>query len=175
MKSCAKCSETKPLSEFYAEKRSPDGKRAQCKECDRKRVVAYKTGLTPEEWERRKAQRRASRKKPTRDWQLYRRIFYRAKGLVHSARVRAAKRGVPFDLDQHVEEIQARIENGVCEMTGEPFDLISVRSFDSPSIDRIAAGGGYTYDNIRIICYGMNCAVGTWGLDRLKQAMKRIM
>ena len=33
MKKCSKCSQVKPLSEFYAEKKQSDGKRSQCKTC----------------------------------------------------------------------------------------------------------------------------------------------
>jgi Bacillus phage endonuclease len=33
MKRCSKCKELKELSEFYSDKRKPDGKVAECKEC----------------------------------------------------------------------------------------------------------------------------------------------
>lgn len=34
-KKCTTCGETKPRSEFYASRRSPDGRKYTCKECDR--------------------------------------------------------------------------------------------------------------------------------------------
>jgi len=34
-KSCTKCGETKPLEEFIADKRTPDGRRNSCRECGR--------------------------------------------------------------------------------------------------------------------------------------------
>ena len=36
-------------------------------------------------------------------------------------------------------------------------------SFDSPSLDGIVPELGYTYANVRVVCYAMNCALGTWG------------
>lgn len=41
-KRCSKCGETKPLGEYYSERRAPDGKRAQCKACHRLQVTSYR-------------------------------------------------------------------------------------------------------------------------------------
>lgn len=38
MKTCKRCNESKPLSDFYKEKRSPDGLYARCKSCHIKQV-----------------------------------------------------------------------------------------------------------------------------------------
>jgi hypothetical protein len=37
VKFCKVCKETKPLSEFYADTKAQDGRRATCKECEQKR------------------------------------------------------------------------------------------------------------------------------------------
>src|SRR3990167_2384708 len=66
-----------------------------------------------------------------------RRLGERAKCLIATARTRAHRRGLAFNLDQYVHELQARIDKGACELTGEPFDLSPGRKFNSPSIDRI--------------------------------------
>lgn len=47
----------------------------------------------------------------------------RASHLIRSAKHRAIKKNIPFDLDQFVDEIQARIDDGVCELLGIPFDF----------------------------------------------------
>lgn len=52
-------------------------------------------------------------------------------------------------------------------MTELSFNLDGGRTWDSPSIDRIDPSGGYTYDNIRIVCHAINCALGTWGEEIL--------
>lgn len=161
-KICSKCLSEKPLDQFFSEKRSADGRRYSCKMCDKARRIRYLTGLSMEQWEDRKALRKKHAPKE-RDYSHQRRTIYRAKALVCLAKVRAAKKGVPFDLDQHAKALQERINAGFCELTGVPFRLDEPRSFDSPSLDRIVPELGYTYANVRVVCYAMNCALGTWG------------
>ena len=161
-KICRKCLLEKPLDQFFLEKRSADGKRYSCKLCDKARRIMYLTGLSMDQWEERKALRKNHAPKE-RDYSHQRRTIYRAKALVYLAKQRAAKKGVPFDLDQHAKDLQERINAGFCELTGVPFRLDEPRSFDSPSLDRIVPELGYTYANVRVVCYAMNCALGTWG------------
>lgn len=57
MKTCSKCKETKPLDSFYKKKGGPQGRESRCKDCQRsrnrgdvrRRLLAYKYGVT-EEW-----------------------------------------------------------------------------------------------------------------------------
>jgi hypothetical protein len=55
-----------------------------------------------------------------------------------------------------------------CALSGVPFSLevlghgAAPRPF-APSIDRIDARRGYAADNIRIVCWAVNCLLGTWG------------
>lgn len=92
----------------------------------------------------------------------YRRL-HRAKDLIRHAKLRAKKKNLPFDLSEHLTELQARIDCGVCEVTGLPLCLDGGRTWDSPSLDRIAPAAGYLYENIRIVCHAMNGAMGDWG------------
>lgn len=100
-----------------------------------------------------------------------RRLEKRAMTMVATVRTRARMRGMSFDLDLHIEAIQARIDAGVCEVTGQPFDLSPGRRFNSPSIDRIACERGYTYDNIRVVLNLVNVAMGDWGEQVLRNIM----
>lgn len=88
---------------------------------------------------------------------------HRAKDLIRHGRVRAEKKGLPFDLDEHVEAIQKRIDAGICEVTELALNLDNGRTWDSPSIDRIDSSKGYLYENIRIVCHAANSAMGDWG------------
>jgi len=102
-----------------------------------------------------------------------RRLEKRAMCLVAHARIRARRLQLPFDLDQYIPELQKRIDLGVCELTGFPFDLKGgKRQYASPSIDRIEPCLGYTFPNVRVICYGMNAALGNWGEDALMQMIE---
>jgi hypothetical protein len=82
---------------------------------------------------------------------------------------RASKiRGRPFTLTK--QWIIERMERGVCELTGLPFDLSlgtgrSGRTSPfAPSIDRIDCSRGYEPGNCRMVLYAMNTALGDWGL-----------
>ena len=88
----------------------------------------------------------------------------RAGRLVAGAKARAAKKGKPFDLT--VEWAQEKMDAGVCEVTGIAFDMTTRRGWNTPSLDQISAGGGYTKANTRMVLFGLNAAFGNWGERR---------
>ena len=59
-----------------------------------------------------------------------------------------------------------------CEVTGKPFNFDIPRHPLSMSIDRIDATKPYTLDNIRFVCWWLNCAMGSYGLNELKNNIK---
>ncbi|MCJ2085812.1 hypothetical protein MKK88_07375 [Methylobacterium sp. E-005] len=91
------------------------------------------------------------------------RIIYR------KALRRAQERGIAFAID--FEDVAAALtrSNLRCEVTGLPFRMETehdgYRQPWRPSIDRIRASGGYTADNIRIVCVAVNTAMADWGED----------
>ena len=101
-----------------------------------------------------------------------RRMDRRAQVLISSARIRANRKGLEFDLDNYVDDIQARIDRGYCELTGYPFNLEGGRTFDSPSIDRIDPKKGYVFQNVRVVIHLANAAMGDWGDKILKAVMQ---
>ena len=78
---------------------------------------------------------------------------------------RCRKNGIPFDLDKHEKELNLRRARGICELTGLPLkkDTLGRRRWDSPSIDRINPKLGYLHSNVRVVCFGVNAALGDWG------------
>ncbi len=102
----------------------------------------------------------------------HRQLTKRAQCLVAYARKRARDHGHAFSLDAHVADLQARIDLGHCELTGIPFRLEGGKQWNSPSIDRIEPEKGYTIDNVRLILFGLNAALGSWGEDRLVQMVE---
>ena len=97
-----------------------------------------------------------------KDWARY---------MVSRIRPKCQKRGIPFNLDRHLPELNERWEKGVCELTGLPLrrHLSGKRTWDSASLDRIVPADGYLYSNIRIVCFGMNAALGDWGETAFKK------
>ncbi len=102
-----------------------------------------------------------------RAYQMKYRKNNRAKDLIRHARERATKKGVPFNLDSYVLNIQQRINHGTCEVTGLPFNLEGGRTWDSPSLDRIESSAGYLHSNIRVVCHAVNSAMGDWGEQKM--------
>lgn len=92
-----------------------------------------------------------------------RRIEKRAMCLIAAARVRSRKRGIEFALDGFATELQRRIDNGHCELSGVAFDMSPGRKPTSPSLDRRDPTRGYVPDNVRVICHALNTALGDWG------------
>jgi hypothetical protein len=82
------------------------------------------------------------------------------------------KKKAAFDLTQHLEAIQLRIDKGRCELTGLPLRLTHGLTWDSPSLDRVDPTQGYLYSNIRIVCHAANSALGNWGESVLMQLSK---
>lgn len=100
-----------------------------------------------------------------------RRLEKRAKCLIAAARVRSRNKGHAFGLDDFSEEIQSRIDNGKCELSGVIFDLSPGRKPNSPSLDRINPALGYLPSNVRVICHALNAALGDWGEEALLPIM----
>lgn len=151
MKRCSKCKEMKPISAFGRDSRATTGFRCSCRCCD---------NISSSSWNKSHRKQCAA----------YRNEYFRyqrARVLISSAKRRARKLRLPFDLGLHREDIQRRIDSGFCELSGIPFRLDGGRTFDSPSVDRIIPKNGYVYSNIRVVCNLMNSALGDWGEEVL--------
>lgn len=97
--------------------------------------------------------------------------------LVTQAKRRAARKHLPYDLNQYTDKIQERLDRFQCELTGIPLHKMVVgdshRRFNTPSIDRIDPQKGYVYSNIRIVAFAVNCMLGDWGEDVALSVAKR--
>lgn len=86
----------------------------------------------------------------------------RVNRMIHNAKTGAKNRHKVFTITK--EDILPALERGVCEVTGIPFDFSPHPTMNhnplGPSIDRIDSDKGYTPDNIRIVLWFVNCALG---------------
>lgn len=73
-------------------------------------------------------------------------------------RVRAAKQGVPFDLD--VAFLREKYALPCCEFTGIEFEA---RGAFAKSLDRRDPRLGYTKSNVQMVVWIHNAARGNWG------------
>ena len=152
---CKVCATEKPYSEFY--RNSKGGLPGTCKDC-------AKTG--------ERVRKRSKPKTVKADYKKWR-DEKRGYALVNVAKHRAKSSGIPFDLS--AENIQARIDKGVCEVTGIPFDLSTPRSWNAPSLDQITPRAGYTTGNTRVVLYALNVMANSWGLQRIVEVSKGIL
>lgn len=85
-----------------------------------------------------------------------------------SASVRARKSGMRFDLRPGFASQLYEDQHGCCAVSGLRFNLerfaeALVKHPFAPSIDRKLSSGGYTEDNVRLVCVAVNFGMGQWG------------
>jgi hypothetical protein len=123
--------------------------------------------------------RERRRQNPEKDieYQKKYRQKYPLKMTLRHALKRAKAFDVPYDLDLHIPELEKRLSAMKCEMTGIALrpsmggGIRGQRVWNTPSLDRIIPAKGYVYSNVRIVCWAMNCAMGTWGEEILKELL----
>lgn len=128
--------------------------------------AAYDLAYRLENGEKRKEAQalwRAENSARLRAKEAKRRLQKRAQCLINAARTRARAKGLVFALDAYEVQLQAKIDAGKCELSGERLDLSPGRKPNSPSLDRIEPTLGYVPGNVRIICHALNTALGDWG------------
>jgi len=160
-KVCTVCHEDKPLDQYRRYSgRGRFGLRPLCKICQREYEKKWRSNSKEARHEAR-----MKRKDKAAVYSREYRAKNRAKYLVAECRRRCQKHGWEFDLDQHLGELQTRIQEGYCELTGIPLNLEAIRGrpFNTPSLDRIDPKKGYLYENIRIVAFAVNAMLGDWG------------
>jgi hypothetical protein len=86
-----------------------------------------------------------------------------ARVVIADIRRRAQKKNIAFDLDQHQTELESRLNKLTCEISGAWLTRETPNGPYSPSIDRRDPSKGYVYSNVRVICFALNTAFGSWG------------
>ena len=90
--------------------------------------------------------------------------------LLGQARNRARRADIPFSLPEGYAEERFAEQHGRCDVTGLEFHLerfpdALVKHPFAPSIDRKRSDRGYTPDNARLVCVGVNFGMGQWGQE----------
>ena len=85
---------------------------------------------------------------------------------VARAKANARRKGLVFDLTP--EFVETIWNDGLCAVTGVQFNLKEypnafVTHPFAPSIDRMLSAGGYTRDNVRLVCVAVNFGLGQYG------------
>lgn len=163
-KQCIRCGVIKPVTEFAKANRKATtfrgarevGKvhyRSECKACAAAYAQAFRDANPG--YHTRAAQ--AARKQARAALSAYgdlERSFTSMR--VADAKARAAKKGVPFNIDVLY---MLEMWTGVCELTGLPINMEKC-SLDIASIDRIVPSEGYVKGNVRWVSWKVNRAKG---------------
>ena len=148
-KTCCRCGKKKKLEKFRVDRRRQDGRRGACAKCEREGDKA-------------------------RYYDFYSDKEKRARRVLDAAKQRARKREREFTIT--VADIMDQIDAGVCSLTGLPFSYDRVepgrRNPYAPSIDRIDSSGGYTPDNIRVVCFAINMMLADFGAEVFEPVAK---
>ncbi|GIV43855.1 MAG: hypothetical protein KatS3mg035_0978 [Bacteroidia bacterium] len=182
---CWICKIEKDLTSDNFNKDSVDrlGFQKACKTCQRERMAKYrkenkeyfkskqkehyKKEDNPARYQKYKLQyleRRASQSKSVRG-KLY--------DLLEAARGRAKKNNLEIDIDLNFLLDLYTQQEGKCKLTNIDFtfkrreDGVHFNPFN-PSIDKINPFGGYTKNNIRLVCTIVNLALNNFGEDSFK-------
>lgn len=163
-KLCNACGREKTRAEFSKDLSAADGLSTQCKQCRSDKQKQRRN--SPETRQDTLLRYRNYRKK----YRGEKRGFY----LVKEARARAKKMGLSFDLDDFKIQIQQRVDNGICEMTGMRFNLEGGRTWDSPSLDRIDSTKGYEITNVRVVILAVNIMMSNWGQEKVLEVARAL-
>jgi 5-methylcytosine-specific restriction endonuclease McrA len=177
-KTCTKCGETKPLSEYPRLARSKDGHDYQCKACacarrkayreaNRAKVAAYrKQYRSTDEFRERDAKRIREWREANRDRKAAQNRSYRAtaegrakqkSSQTRYYRLLAGAKSEPYTREEIFER-----DGWVCQLCGEPVDSkLFVPDPKSASLDHrvpLSLGGDDTPSNVQLAHFGCNSA-----------------
>ena len=119
------------------------------------------------EYPRERQQRpRRQRSREADEWALFRCMkgaqqllaYYEGKSL------RAKAEGTSMMSAREFAAIAVR-SRGRCEVTGIEFRFGDAERAYGPSLDRMSAGGPYSFENCRLVLLAVNVAMSNWGED----------
>lgn len=163
MKTCTTCKQTKTLTDFGNDRTTNDGHEYACKVCRNKRRRAYTAanpGIAADTMKRYRLKHRealAAQRKGNRE-----------AGLHQNAKMRAKKRGLPFDI-----EISDIVIPTHCPVLGIP--LVSGRgrpNDGSPSLDKYIPELGYVKGNVNVISHKANAMKSNATTDETRKLLE---
>jgi len=157
MRLCKRCNppRLREFKYFNKSKAYASGYMPVCVDCEYKYV---ESGEAAQEQDAAKPVKRTRNRKRAVSFE-----HYKVRRLLVAACSRALRQGSAYDLHSHTAELEERLSRGVCEMTKLPFDMDTPLAYNAPALYPVDPAKGMVYSNIRIICWGMLCALGTWG------------
>lgn len=144
-KLCPKCKQVKSIEEFAKGRCRPGGIDSYCKPCKKSNNKLYYNSVVKKKYA--VFYREAKIKEDV--------IAFKMNDLVNRCKLRAEKRGIPFNLDL---SYILSVTGTHCPVFRVPFDFLgTVKNHDySPSLDRLIPKLGYVKGNVSVICWKAN-------------------
>lgn len=178
---CTKCGEAKPVSEYHRDSRSSDGYRRQCKPCRCSAVMDWWTANRERQLERHQAYVDANRERvreldSERYWRNRDQRLDLATSVGHAKRAR--ERGGDYDFTVTREALRER-DGDACHYCRRVMDFErndrKIRK-DKATIEHvvpISAGGGHTFANTVLACWGCNSEKRNADADAFRERIER--
>lgn len=169
---CTKCGKEKPLEEFSRNKNGKYGRRAFCKECERKIQNSSEKLARRNELRRQRREndeyRLACNLKDTET--RHNNVDSIKKALVRAAKARAKKKGIPFNIT-----IEDFILPETCPLLEIPLTVGYGNSQEnSYSLDKIIPELGYVKGNVWVISNKANMIKNNASLSELQLLVKNL-
>jgi hypothetical protein len=181
MKRCSECGVEKPFSEFHRSKRGKDGHRSKCKEC----LLPYYQEYfrRPHRIEKGRQSSRDFYASLTADEKrdLMAQIRERREREPTHMLGKSLRRGLqrhPTDNPASTADLIQMWKNqgGRCAVSGIVMTWAKGTYLPtSISIDRKDPKGGYSLDNVRLVCYAINAFRGVWSDDHMIEMARAIV
>ena len=175
VKTCSKCKNERPRSEFHSSKRSIDRLQSWCKQCSKDRLrqgdyVYYKCECCSQSFKRRKLSSKAENARSRRCLSCARKATltsngghsWNYNGTEHFAgrqlaawKASAKRRNHEWLLTKEQLDEKFNEQKGVCALSGVQMEPQTSSPF-RPSIDRIDSSRGYTEENFQFVCSCVN-------------------
>jgi len=188
---CYKCAQIKNRKEFHKDSYDKFGLQKKCKLCTSERNTLYAS--EHREYFKLKGKEKYNKEHNPARYARYRESYLKRRqeysssvrgrffDLLSSAKIRAKKNKLEFNLD--IEWLLDLFDNqyGKCLLTGLELDFIthpvsgSRYTPMSPSLDKINPEKGYTKDNVRLVCTAINIALNSFGEKHFEKLAKAFL
>lgn len=180
-RTCSKCFETKPLTEYHRDARSPGGFRRQCKLCRCAQTMDWWYANQDRQLARHREYVDANREHVREiDSERYRRSrgerIDLAMAVAHAKRARA--RGAAYDFAVTRAALRER-DGDTCHYCGREMNFSRPdRKIpkDKATIDHvvpISRGGGHTFENTVLACWGCNAEKRNGDAESFRKRIQR--
>jgi hypothetical protein len=153
-KKCEICGEI-DLNNFYPQRKN------KCKKC-----ILSKENVRYQKMDENEKKQYSQKQ---REWRSNNIIKYR----VESAKHRAIRKGISFEINEDIILQKLKEQNGLCYISKKPL-LLKENDWYGVSLDRLDSNLGYTIENTILVTKFVNSSKNELSLDEYKKLLKEV-